>query len=85
MQEIKQTNFFRELRFVLYTYRWVYAVFGVVIPLAFMVMSGVFPFVPLPHAILMRNAYLLVPVGILCFGHTMGPILLSPPLMLVKF
>ena len=85
LQEVKQTNFFQELRFMLYTYRSVYILFGLIIPLAFVVMSGVVPFVPIPHGMSMRNAYLLVPVGILCFGHTMGPILLSPPLMLVKF
>ncbi|KAK9919061.1 hypothetical protein WJX75_009087 [Coccomyxa subellipsoidea] len=84
-KEVKQTNFFQELRFMLYTYRSVYILFGLIIPLAFVIMSGVVPFVPIPHAMIMRNAYLLVPVGILCFGHTMGPILLSPPLMLVKF
>lgn len=70
---------------MLFTYRWVYIVFGLIIPGAFVIMSGVIPWVPLPQAALMRNAYLLVPVGILCFGHTMAPILLSPPLMLVKF
>ena len=85
LQEVKQTNFFQELRFMLYTYRSVYILFGLIIPLAFVIMSGVVPFMPIPHAMIMRNAYLLVPVGILCFGHTMGPILLSPPLMLVKF
>ena len=85
MQEIKQTNFFKELRFLLVSYRTPFIIFGLIIPSIVLVMSGLLPFIPVPQYAVIRNAYILVPMCILCFGHTFGPILLSPSVMLVKF
>ena len=87
MQEIKKTNFFQELRFVLCNYKIVYLVFGLLIPCVFMVFSGMIPYryIPIEKGMTIWNAYLLVPVLVMCVGHTLGPILLSPPVMLVKF
>jgi hypothetical protein len=84
-QEIKQTNFFKELHLLLRSYRTPFIIFGLLIPCLLVVMSGAIPFIPLPPYAVIRNAYILVPVCILCFGHTFGPILLSPSVMLVKF
>ena len=85
MQEIRETNFFSELRFVLYHYRTVYILFGVIVPAVFIIFSGAISWIHLPPSMINRSAYSLIPVGIMVVGHTMGPILLSPPLMLVKF
>ena len=86
-QEIKKTNFFQELRFVLWNYKVVYLVFGLIIPSIFIVFSGMIPYkyIPINKGMTIWNAYLLVPVLVMCVGHTLGPILLSPPVMLVKF
>ena len=64
-----------------------YLVFGLIIPSIFVTFSGKIPheYIPIEKGITIWNAYLLVPVLVMCVGHTLGPILLSPPVMLVKF
>jgi fatty acid desaturase len=80
-KEVKNTNFFREVKHTLRTYWHMYLI--IFLLGAMMVCMAVLPIVPDDWKIMEFNAYF--PLAFMVCGHMLMPILLNPGLMLIFY
>lgn len=78
-KEVKLTNFFKELKLTLRTYKWMYL-------LTILMLGAVIVFrliMPAPYRVM--ELWAIFPISTIIVGHLLAPIILNPVLMRITF